>query len=233
MRRRTARVLLTALMGIGLISTVFAQGEDAGSGTKKGGKKPRQARAAKGRALMGELVKESMLIKFDKNQDGKLDETERAELKEKLSAEHRATMKELNEKFGKAPEQAPAGDEGGKKKKHGPAKKIGPEESLLVINDLVKTNHPDLLTKYDADKNGELSKDEQAAAAPDIAKAIKDRTVKMFDTNGDGKLDKDEHQAMRELLTPQRPAKQQGEKKQKGGGKRGGKKAKTAAPAEE
>ena len=118
--------------------------------------------------------RQKMLEQFDADGDGKLNEEERAAAKK--ARQDRAGKK------GKG--KAKQGRRGGR----GQAGR-GP-----------RMNREEALAKYDADKDGQLDKDEKAKMQADMKKRRAEMLKKRFDKDGDGKLNADEKAAKDEFV---------------------------------
>ena len=63
--------------------------------------------------------------------------------------------------------------------------------------------HPELMQKYDANKNGQLEDGEREAMREELKK-LREEKVAKYDTNKDGKLDETERKAVRDQMAAER-----------------------------
>ena len=101
-----------------------------------------------------------MLKRFDKNGDGKLDEAERAEAKEKMRAENSARRGRMRDRLVKRFDKDHDG-------------KLTGTEVDAAITDLEK--RPRVIERFDRDGDGKLSPEEKAAADLALRKQFSDQ----------------------------------------------------------
>jgi Ca2+-binding EF-hand superfamily protein len=148
---------------------------------------PEKKRDGKGRD--GEMRKK-MIEKFDADGDGKLNEEERGKAK--------AAMKKRR---GERPEGTKRGE--GRKPGERGLGHHGPHHAEF---------HKKMLEKYDADKDGKLSKEERGEAKEEMKKHMQEmraKRIKRFDADGDGKLNEEErakaHEEMKKRHSDRKP----------------------------
>ena len=118
-----------------------------------------------------------MLKKFDLDQDGKLNEEERANLRKEMSGGKGPLPMLLAKKFDK--------DGDGE---------LSEEERAAFRKQMVENGRklpPHLMQRFDTDGDGTLS-DEERAGAKQAWEDRKQEMIKKFDANGDGKLSVEE-----------------------------------------
>lgn len=195
------------------------QGNRAGKGKagqgRPGQKRPGQA-GGQDRPNFQQLIKQ-----FDKDGDGKLNEQERAALREQMSKARRGKAGGNNNDARRIPEQALKlfdKDGDGKLNEEERAAAMKAREERLKKNGnngQARPSMKEILAKFDKDGDGKLSESERAEIAkfrqrggadrPAAAKekpgrVNKKELIKKFDADGDGELSDEERAAAREAF---------------------------------
>lgn len=205
--RIVCATLLTALL---LTGSVQAQGKED---------------ALKAAATLQAEVMRRIQAKFDLNGDGTVDDAEKTKVTDKIKADLAsgkipADMQELLDRNGNKKldaEEAAAFREliarmqaGGGGPQFGGGGGFGGPGNSSGFGGQVP---PEVLKKFDKNKNGQLDEDEQKAAMAALGpkKSRKEQLLEKLDLNGDGKITADE----REQVAAQRKAEQEEKKAKK------------------
>lgn len=152
--------------------------------------------------------REEMIKRFDANNDGKLDQDERAAMR--AAAPDRPAAAQADRSGGGRGERAERGGQRGERGQGGPGGQRGPGGP----------GGADRLKQFDTDGDGKLSESERAAADSSMRATISSnpRAMERIDTDGDGKISDTEWAAGRKAMEDQRGG-QRGPRGGQGGGR--------------